>query len=143
MAYFVLGGTDGTDAGLSGSDNTHTVPATSHIDVIVWNHSDTTVDVHLEFAATQTESAWVLSAVEHQAIHELNQYRDVAINANTVEIRQLQAKAAFPLRLTNTGSTAVNWLDVSACSVFESGHGTRVFNGQRVYVIPYNIVSFA
>ena len=140
MAVFVLGGENGTDNALSGADNTETIPADHHGDFIIWNTTDTTVDVVLNHAGGAT-TAWTSVVPLHIRTHNWNNHRDFTVSGSTLTIRALQPQAVFAIRQTNAGSSTINYLDVSNCMVTNSGHGTPVVDGQEVHVTLYNIVS--
>ena len=139
MAMFVLSGDNSTDIGLSGADNTHTIPADTHSDFLVWNATDTTVDVRLVYAGPSATTVWTSGTDLQTRVHAWNNHRDFTISGNTVDIRGLQSQHVFVVRQSNADpSNAINWLDVSACQVYNSGHGTPIADGEEVHVLIYN-----
>ena len=140
MAVLVLGGDNSTDNSLSGADNTHTIAAETHSDFLIFNATDTTVDVRLVFAGNIATTIWTEALVIdlHSRIHSWNNHRDTMIDGNTFEVRALQPRAVFAVRQSNASTSAINYLDVSQCAVFNSGHGSNIYNGQEVHVAIYN-----
>ena len=139
MAVFVLGGDNSTDSSLSGADNAHTIAADTHSDFIILNTTDTTVDVRLVYIGPDATTVWSSDASLHTVVHEWNNHRDFMINGNTFEVRALQPRSVFLVRQSNFDPTnAINWLDVSQCAVFNSGHGSNIYDGQEVHVAIYN-----
>lgn len=141
MPLFELGGANGTDNALSGADNDYTIDSDTFTDVLVFNNSDTSV--YLTLTTGHADLVWSDEVPEHQRARVDNQHRGHRVDGRALHIDALEASSVFIARVTNGGDTNGRpWLDKSACTLYEQGHGTNIFNGQRVYVIPYNSTSF-
>ena len=151
MAYFeidVIGGgnTRLDTAVLLDSDN-FTIPreaggVTGTLDVFVWNASDTPVDVYL-----------LTGNVDLEIVKDPDHYEDAQSESNVrsvtrgritgdnafVDIRGLAPGEYYPFRITNPLPNGDRpWLDANSCTMSTSGHGTNIFNGQRVHVFGHH-----
>ena len=141
MAYFevdVLGGgnTRLDNAGLIDSDN-WMIPAGTSIDMIIWNTTDTPVSVTLRASADQM--LFRKDPDHYEDAQSESHYRSVTTTTSTlgdfIDVDHLGPGSVFPFVLANGTGSAQRWLDVDSCTMHTSGHGTNIFNGQRVYVM--------
>ena len=140
MAYFEIQvEPDGTDSASLIDSDQWMIDSEQHLDIFIWNEADVPVDVTLVVA--HSDLFWVLDPQDYGGTHQTPVYKGLTITngdplGSFVHIEKLQSNSVYPLRLTNpTPGAARLWLDADSCSLSTSGHGTNVFNGQRVYVM--------
>ena len=146
MAYFeidVLGGgnTRIDSATLLDSDR-YMIPVSGTLDMLVWNASETPVDVYL--LVGHPNLVFVKDPDHYEDIQAARHVRSIVTDnslplGGRIDIDGLAPGEYFPFRVANpSGSATRPWLDANSCVMNTSGHGTNIFNGQRVYVIGHH-----
>ena len=149
MAYFeVFVEPDGTDnAVLIDSDNWMIPPTPAGgggrpLDMFVWNGSDTPVDVYL--LASHQDLVFVKDPDHYSDAQTEEQYRSIVTRSgsgfpDSISINGLGPGSFFPFRIANSSVSATySWLDANSCTMSTAGHGSNIFNGQRIYVIGHH-----
>lgn len=147
MAYFevdVLGGgnTRVDLAALIDSDQ-FMIPVSGTRDMFIWNGTDTPVNIYL--LVGHSDLVFVKDPDHYEDIQGERNVRDVRTDnslplGGRINIDGLAPGEYFPFRVANpSGSAARLWLDADSCTMSTAGHGTNIFNGQRVYVLGHRV----
>ena len=146
MAYFEIdvigGGNTRLDNAVLLDSDRYMIPVGGTRDMLLWNASETPVNVYL--LVGHPDLVFVKDPDHYEDIQGSRNVRDVRTDnslplGGRIFIDGLAPGEYFPFRVANpSGSATRIWLDSNSCTMHTAGHGTNIFNGQRVYVLGHD-----